>query len=132
MTAVTRSRSDQFFFLQKKPVWCGGWWDLLQKNPVRSGVRWVLLQKTPVRSGVRCPPPESGEDDGDGTGTGNEDEVEEVIQQTSAAGVSDKSILLLPERNEDKENKAGRDLKTPKESVEQSMGGRINCGTVRS
>ena len=37
-----------------------------------------------------------------------------------------KSILLLPERNEDKENKSELDLKKPKESVEQSMGGRIN------
>ncbi len=73
---------------------------------------------------------ESGEDDGDGAG--REDEVEEVIQPTSAAGGSAKNIFLLPERNEDKENKAGRDLKTPKESVEQSMRGRINCGTARS
>ena len=48
------------------------------------------------------------------------------------AGDSAKSILLLPERNKDKENKTGRDLKTPKESVEQSMGGRVNCGTTRS
>ncbi len=73
---------------------------------------------------------ESGEDDGDGVGY--EDEVEEVIQTTSAVGGSPKSILLFPERNEDKENKDGHDLKTPKESVEQSMGGRINCWTVRS
>ena len=54
---------------------------------------------------------ESGEDDRDCPGC--EDEVEEVIQPTSAAGGSAKYILLLPERNEDKENKAGRDLKTP-------------------
>ena len=67
---------------------------------------------------------ESGEDDGDGEG--REDEVEEVIQSTSVTGDSAKYILLLPERNEDKENKAGHDLKTPKESVEQIMGGRIN------
>ena len=46
--------------------------------------------------------------------------------------IENKSILLLLERNEDKENKDGHDLKTPKESVEQIMGGRINCGTVRS
>ena len=65
------------------------------------------------------------------TGTG-EDEVEEVIQSTSTAGDSAKYIVLFPDRNEDKENKAGHDLKTPKESVEQSMCGRINCGTVRS
>ena len=45
---------------------------------------------------------ESGEGDGDGEGC--EDEVEEVIQS----------------------------MKTPKESVEQRMGGRINCGTSRS
>jgi hypothetical protein len=67
---------------------------------------------------------ESGEDDGDGSG--REDEVEEVIHPTSPAGGSVKSILLLPETNEDKENKVGHDLKTPKESVEQIMGGRIN------
>ena len=57
---------------------------------------------------------ESGEDDGDCPGS--EDEVEEVIHPTSSPDDSDKSILLLPERNEDKENKAARDLKTPKES----------------
>jgi hypothetical protein len=73
---------------------------------------------------------ESGEDDGDGPG--REDEVEEVIHPTSTTGGSVKSILFLPERNEDKENKSGLDLKTPKESVEQIMGGRINCGTTRS
>ena len=73
---------------------------------------------------------ESGEDDGDGPRC--EDEVEEVIQPTSGAGGSAKSIFLLPDRNEDKENKAGCDLKKPKESVEQIMGGRINCGTDRS
>ena len=73
---------------------------------------------------------ESGDDDGDGTGC--EDEVEEVIQPTSAPGDSTKYILLFPERNEDKENISGHDLKAPKESVEQSTGGRINCGTSRS
>ena len=39
---------------------------------------------------------------------------------------------MTPERNEDKENKTGLDLKKPKESVEQNMGGRINYGTTRS
>ena len=73
---------------------------------------------------------ESGEDDGEGQRC--DDEVEEVIQSTSVSGDSVKYILLLPERNEDKENKAGHDLKTPKESVEQRMGGRISCGTTRS
>ena len=105
-------------------------------GPSFSGVRWVLLQKNPVRVTMGVIDEEddwnseSGEDDGDGEG--REDEVEEVIQSTSVAGGSVKYILLLPERNEDKENKAGRDLKTPKESVEQNMDGRINCGTVRS
>ncbi len=47
----------------------------------------------------------SGEDDGDGPRC--EDEVEEVIQPTSATGGSAKSILFLSERNEDKENKDG-------------------------
>ena len=42
---------------------------------------------------------ESGEDDGEGQRC--HDEGEEVIQTTSAAGDSVKSILLLPERNED-------------------------------
>ena len=55
-----------------------------------------------------------------------------VIQPTSATGDSVKSILLLMERNEDKESKDGHDLKTPKESVEENTGGRINCGTTRS
>ena len=73
---------------------------------------------------------ESGKDDGDGEGC--DDEVEEVIQTTSGTGDSAKSIFLLTERNEDKENKAGHDLKTSKESVEQNMGGCINCGTTRS
>ena len=72
---------------------------------------------------------ESGEDDGDSQGC--HDEVEEVMYPTSSGGGSVKSILLLPERIEDKENKAGCDLKTPKESVERSMGACINCGTVR-
>ena len=62
---------------------------------------------------------ESGEEDGDGPRC--EDEVEEVIQPTSGVGGSVKSIFLFPERNEDKENKAGHDLKKPKESVEQSI-----------
>ena len=83
-----------------------------------------------VGDGVEDWNSESGEDDGDGAGS--EDEVEEVIQPTSAAGGSAKNILLLPERNEDKENKAGRDLKTPKVSMVQSMGGRINYGTTTS
>ena len=61
-----------------------------------------------------------------------EDEVEEVIQTTSGSGDSAKSILFWSERNEDKEIKVGHDLKTPKESVEQIMGGRINCWTTRS
>ena len=99
-------RSQVTDLRKKKPVRCGGRWTPLQKNPVQSGVRWVLLQKNP--------------------------EVEEVIQTTSSAGDSTKSILLFPERNEDKENKPGRDLKTPKESVEQNMGGRINYRTSRS
>ena len=42
---------------------------------------------------------ESGEDDGEGQRC--DDEVEEVIQTTSLAGDSTKSILFLPERNED-------------------------------
>ena len=42
---------------------------------------------------------ESGEEDGDGPRC--EDEVEDVIQPTSVAGGSAKSILLFPERNED-------------------------------
>ena len=42
---------------------------------------------------------ESGKDDGEGQR--RDDEVEEVIQATSAVGGSAKSILLLPERNED-------------------------------
>ncbi len=37
----------------------------------------------------------------DGDGQGCDDEVEEVIQPTSEAGDSAKSIFLLPERNED-------------------------------
>ena len=77
-----------------------------------------------VGDGVEDWKSESDEDDGDGAGC--EDEVEEVIQSTSVTGDSAKYILLLPERNEDKENKDGHDLKTPKESVEQIMGGRIN------
>jgi hypothetical protein len=83
-----------------------------------------------VGDGVEDWKSESDEDDGDGAGC--EDEVEEVIQSTSVAGGSDTYSLLLSERNEDKENKDGHDLKTPKESVEQSIGGRINCGTARS
>ena len=42
---------------------------------------------------------ESGEDDKDAQRC--DEEVEEVIHPTSAAGGSAKSILLLPERNED-------------------------------
>ena len=42
---------------------------------------------------------ESGEDDGEGQRC--DDEVEEVIQSTSGTGVSTKSILFSPERNED-------------------------------
>ena len=42
---------------------------------------------------------ESGEDDGEGQRC--DDEVEEVIQSTSGTGVSTKSILFFPERNED-------------------------------
>ncbi len=84
-------------------------------DPVRSDRFFFSF---PVRPGKRV--------------SGRENAVEQVIQPTSAAGGSAKSILLLLERNEDKENKAGRDLMTPKESVEQSMGGRINCGTARS
>ena len=52
-----------------------------------------------VDDGVEDWNSESGEDDGDGAG--REDEVEEVIQTTSVAGDSTKSILFLPERNED-------------------------------
>ena len=58
-----------------------------------------------VGDGVEDWNSESGEDDGDGAWC--EDEVEEVIQPTSTTGVSAKYILLLPERNEDNENKAG-------------------------
>ena len=64
-----------------------------------------------------------------GTGTlhdqGNDDDVQEVIHATSTTDDSVKYIFLLPERSEDKENKSGHDMK-------QNMGGRINCGTVRS
>ena len=41
---------------------------------------------------------DSGEDDRDDQGN---DDVQEIIHATSAAGVSAKSILLLPERNEE-------------------------------
>ncbi len=159
MTTVTRSGLTGFFF-KKKPVRSGSSSKKTRYGAVRSGppskkpqfgpvpgvhprstgtgnryrtrsVFWTSPSVTMgVDDGVEDWNSESGEDYGDGAG--REDEVEEVIQTTSGAGGSAKYILLLPESNEDKENKAGHDLKTPKESVEQSMGGRINCGTVRS
>ena len=53
----------------------------------------------PVRAESLSWNSESGEDDGDGPRC--EDEVEDVIQPTSVAGGSAKSILLFPERNEE-------------------------------
>ncbi len=112
MTTVTRSGLTGFFLGKKNR--CGGWWVLLQNpGPVRYPVD--TPSKNPVDTNDEEDDwnSESGEDDGDGGGS--EDEVEEVIQSTSGDGDSAKSILFLPERNEDKENKVGLDLKTPKE-----------------